>query len=332
MSFEPNNYTAIPNLVFDYWMEKLSPPEFKILCTLCRKIFGWHKTSDAVSIRQICKVTNLARSTVIKALKSLEDHRLLVVSRKEWQGCQYINQYSLNIEKPLDPKYTDPEDFLDDPNFDPTPTNNGGGPRNEPGVVRETDQGVVRETDPQKKDYTKERLTKDMSPSAPKSSPKLSKEDEILRFGEHESVLLTQSEYDKLCKKHGKDVIDSKIQDMDLRAADLGEKAFRKEYKINAKTYYFALCRWMLRSEKEGWSAKQINPVKANQEYAKEIAAEFSMQKAPSMHIEIEAISEGLRIMSVHPTSRKQPTLIAYTEKGFKDQVHSALRKWSLLN
>ena len=165
MSFEPNNYTAIPNLVFDYWMEKLSPPEFKILCTLCRKIFGWHKTSDAVSIRQICKVTNLARSTVIKALKSLEDHRLLVVSRKEWQGCQYINQYSLNIEKPLDPKYTDPEDFLDDPNFDPTPTNNGGGPRNEPGVVRETDQGVVRETDPQKKDYTKERLTKDMSPN-----------------------------------------------------------------------------------------------------------------------------------------------------------------------
>ena len=177
----------------------------------------------------------------------------------------------------------------------------------------------------------KEEQKKDMSPAAPKSSSKSSKEEEILHYGEFESVLLTQSEYDRLVKQYGKELVNNTIESMDLIAADLKEKTFRHRYSIKSPTYNLALRRWIKRGAQEGWNSKPKNPEKTNEEYAKEIAKSFSEQKAPSMQIEIEAISTGLRIMSLHPTSRTQPTLIPYTEKGFKDQVNNALRKWRLL-
>ena len=57
-----NNYipntSAIPNVLFDYWMEKLSPAEFKVLLCIARKTYGWHKDNDLISIKQIEKMTD----------------------------------------------------------------------------------------------------------------------------------------------------------------------------------------------------------------------------------------------------------------------------------
>lgn len=74
------NFTQCPNILFEYWMQKLSGSEWKVLTCLCRKIFGWHKQNlrDQVSISQIEEMTGMSRETVTIAIKSLEEYKLII--------------------------------------------------------------------------------------------------------------------------------------------------------------------------------------------------------------------------------------------------------------
>lgn len=71
--FEAPNHTTTPNAVFDYWMPRLNGAEFKVLCILCRKIFGWHKSHlrDRISDSQLVKATGLSRQTARDAIEKL---------------------------------------------------------------------------------------------------------------------------------------------------------------------------------------------------------------------------------------------------------------------
>ena len=76
-----NNYipntSSIPNILFDYWMDKLSPAEFKVLMCVARKACEWNKSSNSISIDQIQEMTRLSRNKVIKSVKNLVDHGLI---------------------------------------------------------------------------------------------------------------------------------------------------------------------------------------------------------------------------------------------------------------
>jgi len=73
------NFTQTPNVIFEYWMPLLNGAEFKVLCCLARKIFGWHKADyrDRISLSQIEKMTGLTRPSVTLAVKVLEKHNLI---------------------------------------------------------------------------------------------------------------------------------------------------------------------------------------------------------------------------------------------------------------
>lgn len=136
--FELPNYTQIPNTFLDYWMPIISPYETVIVNFLCRKIFGFHKHSDKVSIAQICKGTGQARSSVVKYIKSLIARGLVLrYKSKTDKGDDDTNLFALKL---IIPEEGSASDVLP--------------------VVRDTDPGVVRGADTQKKTYTKEKTTK----------------------------------------------------------------------------------------------------------------------------------------------------------------------------
>lgn len=93
------NYTQIPNIIFDYWMNVLTPGEFKVLLCICRKTFGWNKASDQISAKQIVEMTGLSKHGIKKTLEKLIEHGLVnkFKSKTDW-GDDAPNEYSINVE------------------------------------------------------------------------------------------------------------------------------------------------------------------------------------------------------------------------------------------
>jgi len=99
MSIEAPNFTQIPNVVFDYWMKKLSPAEFKVLLSICRKIFGWRKKEDKISNAQIEELTGLTRKAITQAVEKLIHHDLIIkIKTRNEHGGDGANEYRISIK------------------------------------------------------------------------------------------------------------------------------------------------------------------------------------------------------------------------------------------
>lgn len=151
---EPPNYTQIPNTVMDVWMERLKPATFKVLICLCRKTFGWHKTSDTISKNQIMKCTCLSKNTVQTAIEELEIVGLIKKYRNSSKSHGFeANTYAMSLQKPEDKIYTERGQNL--------------------GRARsKNDLGLGQNLTLQKKDLTKERI---LSNARPKKKEKKEK-------------------------------------------------------------------------------------------------------------------------------------------------------------
>ena len=85
-------YTKIPNGVMEVLSRiKLTSYETRILICIMRKTFGWGKDEDTVSYTQFENATGIARRHIGRALLSLEDKKIIKISR---QGP--VNSYSVN--------------------------------------------------------------------------------------------------------------------------------------------------------------------------------------------------------------------------------------------
>jgi len=153
---EPPNYTQIPNVVFDYWLGKLKPAAGIVLLIMCRKIFGWHKSTDQISKNQLCKSSGLSKNTIQSAIEELEGAGLICKFQHKGEYGFEANTYGLKIDKPLDIIYSE------------TPDQNlgGGGSKSDLGVGQELTQGRSK-FDPTKERPSKERPTKDNKPATP---------------------------------------------------------------------------------------------------------------------------------------------------------------------
>jgi phage replication O-like protein O len=96
---ESPNFTQIPNVIFDYWLQVLTPAEFKVLLCICRKTFGWHKIKDKISLTQIEKLTGLCRSSIVKNVEKLIEYDLVIKhkSKDEFDGSDAPNQYEIHV-------------------------------------------------------------------------------------------------------------------------------------------------------------------------------------------------------------------------------------------
>lgn len=172
------NTSAIPNILIDYWMPKLSPAEFKVLMCIARKTYGWHKAIDRISLRQIEEATGLSRKGITQNLQRLEELSLVSkIKSKTSDGDDAANQYEINVN-----------------------CMEGGRELSSPQVVNSVHQGVVNSVHPQKKDNTKERLTKEKGAHAARSPSASSSKKEIERA---QHVFTTSEEHQKLIDKVG---------------------------------------------------------------------------------------------------------------------------------
>ncbi|MCS6985816.1 MAG: replication protein [Leptospiraceae bacterium] len=92
------NSSAIPNLVFDEMMAKVSPAEFKVLMLIARKTYGFHKEIDAIARSQFEEITGLSPAGVKKALKSLSQGGFIVKVREG--GGRTIAQWAIDLTYP----------------------------------------------------------------------------------------------------------------------------------------------------------------------------------------------------------------------------------------
>lgn len=220
------NYTQIPNVVFDHWMAILSPGAFKVLICMCRKIFGWHKTSDTISKNQIMKVTGMSKNTVQSAIEELEKHYLIRKFQNKNDYGHQPNTYCLNVDKPKDNLYEDPDLKGGEENL------GVGRSEIDLGVGQDLTQGVGQNLTPQKKDLTKERLTKethtnggggDFSSSSTSSAQKEQKKTYA------DQVTLTETEHGKLLADYGKEKLDWMIQTLSAYKCSSG-KTYKSDY------------------------------------------------------------------------------------------------------
>lgn len=68
--YQPPNYTQIPNIFFDAQMAQMGEPELRVVLCAMRKMFGFHKSYDAISLSQFEKMTGLSRPAVVKGIEA----------------------------------------------------------------------------------------------------------------------------------------------------------------------------------------------------------------------------------------------------------------------
>lgn len=91
--FASPNFTQIPDEAFDFLMPRLSPAEWKVLCYIMRRTFGFKKSSDDISLKQMVEGiqkkdgtvldegTGLSKAGVAKCVTSLLAMEIIIAVR-----------------------------------------------------------------------------------------------------------------------------------------------------------------------------------------------------------------------------------------------------------
>src|SRR5262249_29029718 len=93
MSLLIPNSTQVPNYLLDEVMPSCNPAEWKVISFICRKTFGWRKTTDRISLSQFEEGTGLSRKWLVIILDRLTARGLLQRD-KTTKG----DVYSLNLQ------------------------------------------------------------------------------------------------------------------------------------------------------------------------------------------------------------------------------------------
>ena len=106
--------TPVPDQLFDELLHRLSGAELKVLMYIVRRTYGFKKQRDDISLAQLVngiksktgrvldQGTGLGKSSVARALNSLEEKNIILRTRRrsEAKGDQ-ATTYMLNIQTPV---------------------------------------------------------------------------------------------------------------------------------------------------------------------------------------------------------------------------------------
>lgn len=162
--FSSPHYTQVPDALFDELLPDLNPGELKVLLYLMRRIFGFKKESDNISLSQICsgittregrqldRGTGLSKSTVTAALLSLRKRGIIIRTKNSSvEKGNLPTTYRLRmIGDPLDTEETPPllkNTPLSGQSDTPSTKNELGVYVHPEGVVRDTGQALSNSQD-----------------------------------------------------------------------------------------------------------------------------------------------------------------------------------------
>jgi phage replication O-like protein O len=145
-----NGYTKIANEIMEKLSSyRLSGEEWQILCVIFRKLYGWGKTQDEISMGQFASLTGMPRQTVNRAIKKLSSKKMIgVIKKDDTQINTYVFIKDYDNWKPVIKKDTSI--------------------KNDDRTVIKNDNGVSS-----KMMHTKETITKERN----KDKPSISEED-----------------------------------------------------------------------------------------------------------------------------------------------------------
>jgi phage replication O-like protein O len=225
------NAASIPNILFDYWMAKLTPGEFKLLMAIARKTYGWHKKKDRISLRQLTELTGLNKSAVIRSTENLVEIGLVLKFKAKGEYGDLPNEYEINV------------DYVKKG----VEKNEGGSRLKRQGGVALCDTGGVASCDTQNPLLTKSTIQKEREEAAPPISVFYSKN---LERAEH--VHTTNEEHAKLVKDHGEE----KVGLFYSILSDWKKDTPRSKWK---KCDYRSILRWVVNAASESKN-KNITP------------------------------------------------------------------------
>lgn len=83
-------YTKIPNSLIDWLnLQDFDGSEYKVIWVVIRKTIGWSKDKDKISHSQFCKLTGLAKRTVIYAIQKLVQSGALDIKKTQGKMTEY---------------------------------------------------------------------------------------------------------------------------------------------------------------------------------------------------------------------------------------------------
>lgn len=88
------SWHAVPNVIVDELMAKVSPAAYKVHAVIVRQTIGWHRTEDTISISQFIQMTGLSKNSVIRALRELVECDAVI--RRE-QTVNGVSVYTYRI-------------------------------------------------------------------------------------------------------------------------------------------------------------------------------------------------------------------------------------------
>lgn len=89
------NFTKVPNIFFDVLLKKLTHSESNVLLKIIREIYGWrdkngkYKYNAIISISNFMEDTGLSNRSVIDAVKSLENKKIIEIKGRNKNGKIY---------------------------------------------------------------------------------------------------------------------------------------------------------------------------------------------------------------------------------------------------
>lgn len=93
-----NGYTAIANELMEAFIKNPIPgTQMQCLLLILRKTYGYSKKTDAISLSQFAKFTNLDRRHIYRAIKELQKKNIIkVIKRSAKDGTKKCSEYRLN--------------------------------------------------------------------------------------------------------------------------------------------------------------------------------------------------------------------------------------------
>lgn len=105
-----SQFTKIPNeLVEGCGRFRMAGEESAVFWVVIRKTYGWHKTSDRISLSQFALATGMRKPHIVRAIRKLLDRNMILVSHGPDGAKSYAIQTDVDLWKPLPRKGTLPK-------------------------------------------------------------------------------------------------------------------------------------------------------------------------------------------------------------------------------
>lgn len=305
MGFRAPNYTQVPNELLDEWLPKLKLVETRVLLVLTRKIIGWHKHRDKVSLRQLMKATGSEKIHILKAVRSLEKLGLIRTEKNGEIGNENT-YYELVVDE-------------DSNNLDGCLSDTGGGvfltpTKERPTKEREIPKGISSCPSPGGLDDNAvfspdvDELTSELVESIKKSNPKAKIPKDIKPW---------RQSIDRMMRLDGHTADEIRLVIRQLALNSFWSSVILSAQKLREK--FPTLWKQFTEMEKSTPGKSEFH--EENKKLAESHEAEWRNLEGGRLHA-------GPKQVEIASGARDAyPICIAYTEHGFSDQLDNALRK-----